>query len=422
MAEICVAPTAECGNHIEEPGEICDDGDKIEGNGCNNDCRPSAEVLFVDHVPATDLQLYNGTPMRIQTHGDRIYVGVGGFGSAHQGYGLRVYNREGQFLELLMLERELEGGYIGAADDFRLTADGDIVFLGYFRSGDDQSPELVLQRQTPSGEVIWRTPFTFHASSSWGGSAKKLAVDQTDGSVYATGVVEVEGSDQRRLVKFDSSGRLQWNVESEGSGCASKDFPGVEVQSGGEVIALGETGCNPSNGVLRRHDQQGAVLWTSPLDDVTDHLYQSAEGHLAAAGFHWALSRYDDTDVVVIKAATDGSGILWRRAHDSGIEKDDLATAVGVLPGGDVVAGMLFENAEGSAEQYQCRIMRYAGEDGSTRWSLTDPGPETGTRRTVHGFGLGPDGRTILVAGTVETYVEVISDYRTGFFLMGLTP
>src|SRR5688572_29671957 len=35
-----------CGNGMLEPGEVCDDGNDLDADGCNRDCRQSGEMLF----------------------------------------------------------------------------------------------------------------------------------------------------------------------------------------------------------------------------------------------------------------------------------------------------------------------------------------------------------------------------------------
>jgi cysteine-rich repeat protein len=35
-----------CGNGLLEAGEVCDDGNELDADGCNRDCRPSGEMLF----------------------------------------------------------------------------------------------------------------------------------------------------------------------------------------------------------------------------------------------------------------------------------------------------------------------------------------------------------------------------------------
>lgn len=39
-------PMPTCGNAIPEPGELCDDGNSVEADGCNPDCRPSGMQLL----------------------------------------------------------------------------------------------------------------------------------------------------------------------------------------------------------------------------------------------------------------------------------------------------------------------------------------------------------------------------------------
>lgn len=47
-------PLPACGDGLVDPGETCDDGDAIDGNGCNANCRPSGELLWIAELPEDD--------------------------------------------------------------------------------------------------------------------------------------------------------------------------------------------------------------------------------------------------------------------------------------------------------------------------------------------------------------------------------
>lgn len=47
-------PLPACGDGLVDPGETCDDADAIDGNGCNADCRPSGELLWIAELAEDD--------------------------------------------------------------------------------------------------------------------------------------------------------------------------------------------------------------------------------------------------------------------------------------------------------------------------------------------------------------------------------
>ena len=36
----------DCGNGLLEAGEVCDDGNEVDADGCNRDCRQSGQMVF----------------------------------------------------------------------------------------------------------------------------------------------------------------------------------------------------------------------------------------------------------------------------------------------------------------------------------------------------------------------------------------
>lgn len=67
---------AECGNGIVETGEDCDDGDTVEGNGCNADCRESGRIVWTAEIAGAGSGRDTGWAVGILGSGDVIAGGA----------------------------------------------------------------------------------------------------------------------------------------------------------------------------------------------------------------------------------------------------------------------------------------------------------------------------------------------------------
>ncbi|MBC8073388.1 MAG: hypothetical protein IAG13_34025, partial [Deltaproteobacteria bacterium] len=83
-----------CGNGVVDGPELCDDGDGIDGNGCNNDCAPSGRELWT--VTYDGVEHLSDRPSGLAVASDDSVLVVGYEDAMPQGLPLiHRYDRDG---------------------------------------------------------------------------------------------------------------------------------------------------------------------------------------------------------------------------------------------------------------------------------------------------------------------------------------
>jgi cysteine-rich repeat protein len=275
------APTTICGDGVPEGDEACDDGDGIDGNGCNNDCRLSGTELWTKTFD------WKG--------GDDLARGV-----AIDGAGAVVVS-----------------GKLATSGDGR----------------------LVVRRYQTGGALSW----SFETGSEQA-SARGVAVDAS-GAVYAVGsIADASGIRKLWLGKLDGAGKLAWELQhpgasgkADGYGVAS-DWTG-RVTVGG-VIALT---AGPNDALVRQNAASGGELWARQVDgpggghDAVTDLAVDGDGNVVVVGYVTTLA--GDQDVWMRKYSPLGDS-LWTRIRPGQSGEDETALAVDLdTQGGFFVSG-----------------------------------------------------------------------------------
>ena len=69
-AKDCPRPPPVCGNGVSEYGELCDDGNLVNGDGCETDCRPTSSAQYVDNGDGTLTDTATGLTWEKKTAND----------------------------------------------------------------------------------------------------------------------------------------------------------------------------------------------------------------------------------------------------------------------------------------------------------------------------------------------------------------
>ena len=137
-----------------------------------------------------------------------------------------------------------------------LTDASNNIFTG---GSSDYSARAVITKLNSSASIQWTSNYTVF---NYSGSYVNLALDSS-GNVYGSGYVH--GGYEGILTKLNSSGTPQWYRTIRGNASPTSgnaNFSDVEVSSGGDVYACG--GYNPSSSarpVLLKYDSSGNLQW-----------------------------------------------------------------------------------------------------------------------------------------------------------------
>jgi uncharacterized delta-60 repeat protein len=333
-----------CGDGVVEPPELCDDGNLLEGDGCNADCRPSGEVLW-----------------------SLTY-----------------------------------GGMLGLVDEaMNCAVDGNdsIYLIGYLgvSNGDD---DLWIRKYAADGQELWTQTYAGAAGGKDQGRA--LAVDIAE-TVYVAGyAVDLVDDNDIVVRKHAADGSPLWTRKFAGADLLSDVASGAQFTPDGDLIVVGATTVTGAgtNTWLRKYSPAGDVLWTRTYDGaakgndgahavaVTDDGYIYAVGYEAVPG--------EGNNMWVGKYDADGN-LLWSRLYNGAASKADyLHAAVATDDGGVVVCGY-----ETAADIPWRSFLRRYDADGLTVWTRLDDGPEA-AGALCYGLDRTPDGDLLFAGAAIQ--------------------
>lgn len=289
MSATTVTP-GECGNGIPEGIEECDDGNAVDGDGCNTDC-----TLDLDTVEWQT------------THAGDAMIAESGHGIAVDGAGNIVV-----------------GGFeIDAVDD----------------------PNGWLAKYDPSGRQLWM--ITFDPSMGLDDRIYAVAVDPADNILVAGDSDVMAAASDLWVAKLDPQGNEQWSRTIDGPGAADDGARGVASDSLGNVAVTGFVRIDTADIdiFVGQLDPAGNTLWSEVVagPEVYDDRGQAVAidreddavvvaGYVSHGGF--------DRDVWLRKYDRDGD-VLWTQTWDNGSSGEDAGYGVAVRPDGTIaVAGM----------------------------------------------------------------------------------
>jgi cysteine-rich repeat protein len=336
-------PADPCGNGMVEGDEACDDGNDVNGDGCNVDCRASQEVLWADAID-------------------------GGVGD-------------------------------DCAEGVETDADGNIVAVGFVTVEGGFSDIWVHKRNGDGGE-LWTQ--TSNGPASGDDRARGLAIDES-GAIVVTGYVQGPPEEGTNLWirMYYGDGSLVWTQVVDGTGFDDGGFDVLALPGGGFVVVgeIGKEG-NDTDAWIRRIDGGGEEVWTvthagdAGTFDSARGVARLASGAIVVAGWQTTMAAGREAWV---RALDESGAELWTSTHNAGSSSGNQANAVDVAPDGTVVVTGSQREGQASTDIW---TQAYAG-DGSESWgdvfmSLDDQ-PDTG-----RGVATGSDGTAAVVGSFLE--------------------
>lgn len=292
-----------CGNGMLDPGEACDDGNGVDGDGCQSDCTPGGgEVLWT----AEDDGFGSGLSV--------VALPDGGFVVATQRHDLIRFDAEGQQLWARALDFD-DNRVAGLA----LAPDGDVLVVGHaIIEPDSAIAELwVSEVAVGDGSEQWLARPDIPLLSRWG----NVIASGPDGALRVGGFGGGEGGSVALMVGLAADGTLQWWEQATELGNDDAQATSVVVLPDGSTVFAGVVG--DDEGWARRVDAGGQELWTESYDVAElggprASLERGSDGTLHLAG-----TGYDDEGsfTSVIALADDGSRLAthsWRRPGAGG--------------------------------------------------------------------------------------------------------
>jgi hypothetical protein len=314
-----------------DPGEECDDGNSVQGDGCNNDCVLSGTELWTRTYES-------GEALGVATDGDDNVIVVGRVHLVDQGTDFWVGKHDASGAELWTRsfdgspeeeDLSLHDAACGVATD----SAGNLFVVGV--GGGAWHEFAWLGKLDADGNEQWIQTHGVYGSHS---AAHGAATDSNDNLIAGGGLADGQGSDIW-VRKQDPAGDELWS-DKDGS-LAGEHAYGVAVDGAdavvvaGHIRVLGTQGYIHSDIWVRKYDPAGNELWTRTHDagDTGDAAYGVAtdrNGNVVVVGTI-AVPDYPDTDAAAVyiwirKYDPSGSEV-WTRIHDSSSEDNARGVA-----------------------------------------------------------------------------------------------
>jgi len=288
---------------------------------------------------------------------DNIFVaGYGrGFGAGDDDVILLKYNYEPQ----LQWAKTWGVSTDDRANGIAIDSNDNIYLSGWTRI--DGSPETLLLKYNNAGVLEW--------ARSWGGGSTfdadllDAVVTDTTGNVYVCGHTNTygAGNDDVLVLKYDNSGNLQW-AKTWGGANDDEAF-GIAVDSKGDVYVTGYTlSFAPGmwNTLLLKYDSSGVLQWAKTWDgsdkdyaysiviDDNDNIY------LGGSILHGIVAL--DDNALIMKYNTSGE-LQWVTAW--GLDNDDCINALTVDDDGNLWAAGYYSYKEDTHSDKRILILEY---------------------------------------------------------------
>jgi cysteine-rich repeat protein len=331
-----------CGNGVIDEGEACDDGNTINGDGCNADCQPSHELAWS--------VVYDGG------HGD------------------------------------------DCAEAVATDAEGNVVAVGWTTTSSGTT-DVWVRKFDPNGEELWTR--TVDGPSGGHDRGRAAAVDG-QGNALVGGFVTGSPQEGRNLWvrKLDPSGETLWTHVHGG------DFGGDDVAYGlaalpdDSVLIAGEETIETGNTViwLRRLDAQGEEIWTKTIEgsagalDSARDVVVGPSGDIAVTGW---LTTMGEGRLVWVRKIDDAGNEIWTKTFNGGAQNGNLGNGVALTSAGAVVVTGSSRKGTDSSTEMWTRLWDSEGEEVWTEtFASLDGGSDVG-----NGVAVGTDDQ-IAVLGT----------------------
>jgi uncharacterized delta-60 repeat protein len=392
-----------CGNGALDEGEVCDDGNDIDGDGCNVDCIESGTVLDAwihDDDPAPSA---GPGAVKIGPDGSFVIAGFVNRSELGQGYDawIRKYAEDGT----IAWTDEYNNALADSHDAFwgvDIDDDGDIVVTGSEDRVDiGEGENAVLRRYDADGNQAWTV--TYNTADADGNDEPYGVGFDSAGDIFVGGSIvrtDLGQSQNFWVARYDGGGANDWMTTYDNPAHLADTCLDFEVDDEGNGYCAGYS----DRGDLGQ-SLDAFLLKTTPEGDTAwTHTYDAGNGNSETL---WAVGIGPDSEVVVAGGIyTDGqSDALIRKLDANGDEVWtqtyagkagllDLAVMLAVDRDGNVIVGGYEATAGGSATW-----VRKLDPDGNELWTdAVDLGP--GNERAADAD-VWPDGR-ILVTGSVD--------------------
>lgn len=194
---------------------------------------------------------------------------------------------------------------LGVAVD---AATGDFYIVGgFWPSSSSQLNRVIVAKYNTSGVLQWQRSLT-PAVLSNDSSGQDIALDSA-GNVYIVGSTPTSTSNnQAVLVKYNSSGALQWQVGLSNA-TGQSQYEGIAIDSSDNIFVTGFVVASAvSYGVVAKYNTSGVIQWKKQIGDSGGGVPNLTDVTLDSSGNMYTTGPGEN----ILKYDTNGS-LQWQR-------------------------------------------------------------------------------------------------------------
>lgn len=324
-------PNDPCGNGVIDGFEPCDDGNRVNGDGCNADCTPSGQVRWTstfDGMAGVDC----AEGVAVDSQSQVIAAGFVATAMAGEDLWIRKFDLEGGEAWTVTADQAF------GDDRFRavtVSADDSIYAVGFVTAElPNEGRNVLVRKLDAAGAELWTQ--TYNSEFDESDDQAYAAAATADGGVVVAGeeVVALQDSDVW-VRKYDADGVEQWTVTYGGAAEALDSGRGVDELPGGDVVVSGwETQADGGRAIwVQRLSPTGAVVWTqtfnagAPNGNIGNAVVARSDDTVVATGSQRVGS--EDTDFWTAAYGSDGAE-QWTQVFDGPGNGADVGRGVAV--------------------------------------------------------------------------------------------
>ncbi len=364
-----------CTDGTLDPGEQCDDGNDIDGDGCNRDCRISGQLEWQETFGSGFGEVDQAFAVAPEADGTVVVGGYVSDAAGSRDAWLARYAADGSLLWNHVLP-----GPGGGNDEIRaLVSDGEgnVYAAGYQNGPEGQGHDAWLAHYDLDGNEVLVT--VYNGPDSGHDMFNGMVADAEGNLVLGGYSNSVAGGNDVLLRKVTTDGMVLWSRTFPGPNGGTDLVWDVEVSPAGNIYAAGYRegpAGEARNAWLAKYDTDGNEIWLRSFngpDSLDDYIVGItvvgdddvvASGYFTATTFPWQaiVRRYDSLGMIVWTDLYEGA--TTEGAHGFGIETDVDGNLV--MVGGEIQGGV------------RSVLVRKFDPDGNERWTTVVPGGAAG--------------------------------------------
>lgn len=249
--------------------------------------------------------------------------------------------------------------------------------------------------------------------------AVAMALDDSSNVIVIGNSRTMHGDFDYLIVKYDSSGKLKWSVQYNGTNNGDDHAAAMAIDRQGNIYVTGSSAA--ANGLddflTIKVDRNGVQQWIARYNGPANNLDEAIDvavddiGNVYVTGFSNAGGFVPFPDIVTIKYNSAGQQ-QWAARYDGSSGSMDMASAIAVDPQGNVYVTGATGNGRagwGSAIQTDFITIKYS-PNGEQVWAVTYNGPANGQDVAAH-LALSTDGYVYIAGSSMGKGTRL--DYAT---------